>query len=58
MDLTTEKDVVALMKSSCNEQEWNKNCDKVKAANNGYPEFWFETIVLSGVLAETRRNWG
>ena len=36
----------------------SKNCDKVKAANNGYPEFWFETIVLSGVLAETRRNWG
>jgi hypothetical protein len=45
------------MESSTSESEWNANCDKVKKANNGYPHFWYETIVLSGVLSRTQRKW-
>lgn len=51
LDLTKQSDVVALMKSSKSESEWNANCDKVKAANNGYPSFWYTAIVLSGVMS-------
>lgn len=53
MDLTQREDVIALMKSSKTEKEWNANCNLVKAANRGYPDFWYEAIVLSGVLYET-----
>ena len=51
MDLTLEKGVVAFMKTSKSEKEWDDNCDKVKAANNNqYPDFWFTAIITSGVL--------
>lgn len=49
MDLTKESDVVELMKSSKDKEEWNRNCDRVKSANGGYPSFWYSAIILSGV---------
>lgn len=56
--LTTPEGVVSLMKSSSNVGEWNVNCDRVKAANNGdYPEFWFEKIMVGGVYDETANRW-
>lgn len=57
MDLTVEKNIVELMKSSCSQKEWHENYDEVEAANNGIPEFWFDTVILSGVLTEARCNW-
>ncbi|MEI7616568.1 MAG: hypothetical protein WCJ54_07625, partial [Actinomycetota bacterium] len=46
--LTTPASVIALMKGSKNDVEWNVNCDKVKAANNGdYPDFWFKEIIIN-----------
>lgn len=49
----TEQQVVELMKSSANEEGWNANCDKVKAAhNNDYPEYWFSAIMQSGIAHE------
>ena len=54
LDLSTPLGVKALMQQSSSEAEWNDNCDKVKAANGGdYPQFWFSTIVLSGVMSST-----
>jgi hypothetical protein len=50
-DLTVKENVVALMKSSRSEAEWNANCDKVKATNNGYPSFWYKTIIASGLMS-------
>jgi len=52
------QDVIALMKSSKSEAEWNANCDKVKAACDGYPAFWCEAIVLSGLAARVSATWG
>lgn len=50
----TKEEVVQLMKSSKNSNEWNLNCDKVKKAfGNNYPAFWYETIILSGLLDST-----
>ena len=48
----SEQEVVALMKSSKSESEWNANCDKVKKACGGYPPFWYKAIVLSGLAAK------
>lgn len=48
-----EQEVVALMGSSKNSVEWDANCDKVKTACNGYPNFWFKAIILSGLCNKT-----
>jgi len=53
-----EEQVVKLMKSSKSESEWNANCDKVKDACDGYPDFWYTAIVLSGIATETAKNFG
>lgn len=57
-DLTTEDGVVALMESSQTEQQWNANCDAVKAANKGYPAFWFASIIQSGLFRRVAPRWG
>ena len=58
MELTTKDGVKELMQSSKSEKEWNANCDKVKAANNGYPSFWFAEVVMSGLMDKTAKTWG
>jgi len=50
--MMTEEEVVDLMKSSKSEAEWNTNCDKVKASCDGYPNFWYSAIILSGLCDE------
>ena len=47
--LMSKDEVIKLMESSTTRDEWDKNCDKVKAAFNGYPEWWFEAIIMSGI---------
>jgi len=54
----TKDEVVALMRSSNSEQEWNDNCDKVKKACDGYPDFWYLTIVASNLVGEVANKWG
>lgn len=54
----TQEEVVKLMESSKSETEWNANCDAVKQANGGYPAFWYEAILLSGLCARVRATWG
>lgn len=56
--LTIKEGVITLMKSSKSKSEWNANCDKVKQANNGYPDFWYGAIVSSGLATETSAKWG
>jgi len=57
-NLTTKEGVVSLMKSSKNESEWNANCDKIKKINNGgYPEFWYETVLASGLMNQVSVSW-
>lgn len=49
----TKQEVIDLMKSSKSEEEWAANCDKVKKEFGGYPHFWYKSIILSGLAAET-----
>lgn len=49
-----KQEVLDLMRSSRSPDEWNENCEKVKKAhNNGYPDWWFGEIVLSGLCDKT-----
>lgn len=52
------QEVVALMESSKSEDEWDANCDKVKRACGGYPDFWYSAIVLSGLTGRVTARWG
>ena len=54
----TKDEVIALMRSSKSAVEWRANCDRVKAACNGYPDFWYEEIVLSGLADEVLSAFG
>jgi hypothetical protein len=50
----TQEEVIDLMKSSKNSQEWNANCDTVKKAHdNNYPNYWYPEIILSGLCDKT-----
>ena len=46
------------MTSSKSKEEWNENCDKVKAAHNGgYPEWWYVEIIESGLYSRVKMGW-
>lgn len=53
----SQDEVVALMRSSKTEKEWNENCDKVKRACGGYPDFWYPAIVASGLVYEVKAKF-
>ena len=49
----TPEEVAALMRTSQTNNEWGANCDKVKEAHGGdYPDFWWKTIIMSGLMNE------
>ena len=54
----TRDEVIALMETSQTREQWNTNCDVVKANCNGYPPFWFEAIIQSGVGDRIAARWG
>lgn len=52
-------EVLALMKSSKSEKEWQDNCTKVKKAHSGqYPEYWYDEIVVSGLASRMAKSFG
>lgn len=54
----TKEQVIELMESSQSEQEWNNNCDIVKGKCDGYPNFWFSTIIASGLAGRVAARFG
>lgn len=57
-NLQTPDGVLEHMKGATSETEWNKRCDEVKAANSGYPSFWFATMILSGEADKVLAKFG
>ena len=53
----TEQQVVDLMSSATSEDDWNNKCDQVKKACNGYPDFWFPLIIVSGLAHRIQATW-
>lgn len=55
----TEDNVVELMKQSKTQEEWNTNCNTVKAAFNGqYPDFWETAVVAADLENKTKKKNG
>ena len=57
-NIVTEEQVIALMESSQSLDAWDNNADSVKAACNGYPDFWWESIIQSGLGDRVSARWG
>ncbi len=54
----TQDEVILLMDSSKSEEQWNANCDRVKEAHGGqYPNYWFMSIVVSGLMTRVSATW-
>lgn len=57
-NLTTREGLAAHMEAAKSEQDWNDRCDAVKEANGGdYPNFWWDTIMMSGLASRVSANW-
>jgi hypothetical protein len=48
----TREQVTQLMSSCRTDKEWNDACKAVKAAFDGYPDYWFEDILEKGIAAK------
>ncbi len=55
--LTTPEGVTEHMRAATSATDWEARACNVQNANDGYPEFWWATIILSGVLGNTERSW-
>lgn len=53
-----EEQVIQLMETSQSAEAWDTNCDTVKAACNGYPDFWWESVIQSGRARTIMERWG
>jgi hypothetical protein len=50
--------VVGLMEATTTMADWDKACDRVKAAFDGeYPGFWYMAILASGLAGRKQRGW-
>ena len=49
--------VTALMQSSKSEEWWDTNTNKVIKACGGYPNFWYDLIIQSGLYARVSAGW-
>ncbi len=56
--MMSEQEVKELMESSTSEQDWNNKCDEVKKRCNGYPNFWYDLIIASGLGKKIARSYG
>ena len=54
----TQQEVIDLMESSKSARDWNDNCHTVKDRCEGYPEFWWATIIQSGRADKIMSKWG
>lgn len=55
--MKTAEEVIALLSTTKNEDEWNKACDQIKAEFHGYPGFWWEKIMMSGLATKIQNSW-
>lgn len=56
LDLAKEEDGVACIKACKNYREYCACVDAVKKANkNGYPSWWYKSIVLAGLVVSAKQ---
>jgi hypothetical protein len=53
LDITTIEGVRTFMSQATDSRDWGVRCDVVKQVNGGYPPFWYQEIILSGLMDQT-----
>ena len=48
----TREEVTKFMTDAKNVDDWNERCDLVKKTFNGYPDFWYEDIIATGMAGK------
>jgi hypothetical protein len=51
------QEVIALMESSASQAEWDENSNRVCNACGGFPSYWYDVIIRSGVAEQTRNRY-
>lgn len=58
MDFTNQNDVLAALKETNTQKEYNDICDKVKQANhNDYPYWWQDTVYFPRMFGKLKFKW-
>lgn len=57
LDVSTPEKLAEFMSFSKNVDDWNIRCDMVKKVCGGYPSYWFETIIQSGLYNRVQSSW-
>jgi hypothetical protein len=53
LDVSTPEKLASFMSEARSKEDWNKRCDLVKKVCNGYPDYWYETCIASGLINRT-----
>ena len=53
----TEDGLRSYMEGATSQSDWNNRCDRVKKFHEGYPDFWFPTVMLSGLANNVTKRW-
>ena len=54
----TREQVIELMESSQSAAQWDANCDTIKTNLGGYPDYWYEAILASGLATRVLARFG
>ena len=49
-----EETAVRMLSLTKTKTEWEKNVGRVKTYYNGYPDWWYERIIRSGIIDRPR----
>lgn len=56
-NLTTSTGVADYMVKATSLKDWDRRCYQVRRANGGYPIFWLDAIVKSGLEARVHDSF-
>jgi len=55
----TKTECVDLLENCDSETDWSNACDLIKKAHSGgYPDWWYQTVVIDGLINKIRAKWG
>jgi hypothetical protein len=54
----TKEEVLALLEKCQSRKDWGMACDFIKMSCDGYPDFWWEEVIQSGVGDRIAARWG
>jgi len=56
MDNITPQEIIAIMQTSENSEQWNANYDEI-CSRGGGGKLWWKTIMMSGIANQIQSRW-